>query len=925
MLANNVSRQADAADKTWLERLHDDGFALHPNYLLRVCGEPANLTLSLSDGQCQRHVDDILQLEHWLEANKEDYCGYVETCIKGLDDKAASNKLLKIKRNIFNCRPISTNLLADVEHVFDADSFRQVQDIVERINRLEQCRQELEQVYQNESDAISAQLNAVWQSKNLRHALSYSNPKIFEDLEALYQRPEKKIKRKKRRQLEAGLLRYASRSSLKTSPLSTFTPVFVGHWRTAKSSRDIELSGELTHRMEVKASLFQAIMHSLLSDYQRIKADFPIKLNPSMQLVDGQIQLKRVVPEAGLNGRVWGTGEVDVKLNANQMIQCLFVAFQQLQQSEVLADELIAKVLTLAPKLEANVVDSYLAKLFDAQVFVVESGFYNQTELTTWAAQVLQRSSDAGAQQALAHLQQLEELLDEFPQLAAEQRLQSARRINDGIAAFADALQATPAAELQTPAFFENSYFVDDEVAVEQAFLEPFADDFKLLTELSVFFDVHQLAQTNFADFFVDRFGVDGECQDAAAFIDDFANRYGAGLPDFVADPSQLVKPSAITTEFKQAIATFTDYLLTQVFANDQQQRRVEQVQLDSAQLRQLLATVPAAIRERGASHSFLGQIAQADNQPLFVLNQVFSGHSGLLSRFFEVLGSDKINNIKDYLSAVSRDGESAEISGLFGFNANKHPQLTEQELQIPPFANNREETEKLALHQLTLVYDQLTHKVFFKSPTGRLLDCFYHGFLMPLLLPNLHRILTLLNMNGVLIYVLPILRSGRFSTREDISLIPRVSVGNVVLIRKSYMVPRELLPSAELPEAEFFAALQRFIQERQLPQSGFVRVSPFDTNPGSTDSKLDWSKLDFKNMKPFYVDFRNPRLVQLLYIALNRNDYPIVISEPLPDVDDQHVTVQQQPHVAEFQFEITKKPGTFKGQHHSTATQQGG
>lgn len=886
-----------------------EGFVLHPNFLIRVCGEPANLINDTTTGETYARLVEIAELSKTIESTKESYCKVIEEKIPGLEDKSVSNKLLKIKRNIFNVRPVTLSLVADVKHIFDSESFDKVEHIVAQVNQLHEFRDTLEDTYKQESATITERLQSLWQRKNLQHALSYSNTKLFTDFESLYRDPNKKVKPKKRRQLEAGLLRYASRSSLKTSPLSTFTPVFVGSWKETSDTHDIELSGELENRMEVKSGLFQAIIDSLLTDYKKVRDSFSLKLNPSLKLTQEGISLKKVTEGSSVNGRVWGSGELDVQFKMNQVIQCVLVAFHKMGRESAPVSEIIKAVLVLAPKLQAEFVDSVIAQLLDMQVFHVDSGFYGQVDLTGWCKAIIEKagpSAETGAgETALLNLQNIEALLQKFPLVTPHERIEVGRQIYTEIGALTESLQTTPSEELSSPAFFENSYLVDKDVCVGPSILDPFIEDFSLLTEMSPLFDVHQLAQTNFADFFLDRFGADGECADPVPFIKEFAEIYGVGLPDFVPDPDKLAPASETTKVFRETIAEFFVHLIDEVFEGE------EYVSLDPAEVGKFLAKLPQQIKDRGASHSFLGQIASKEDNQLFIINQVFSGHSGLLSRFLEVLEDDQLKNIRDYLTDVSRDGDYAEIPGLFGFNANKHPKLADQELSIPPFPANREETGKVVLDSMSLVYDKVTHRAYFKTAEGKLLDCFYHGFLMPLLLPNMHRVLTLLSMNGVLIYVLPILRSGRFSTREKIGLIPRVSLGNIVLVRKSHMIPRELLPSVELSEVAFFDGIQRFISEHSLPTSGFVRVSPFDTNPGSQDSKLDWANLDFKNMKPFYVDFHNPRLVQLLYLAMSRNDYPIVLSESLPDVDDQNLKVAGEYHVSEIQFEMTKKPAS--------------
>ena len=158
--------------------------------------------------------------------------------------------------------------------------------------------------------------------------------------------------------------------------------------------------------------------------------------------------------------------------------------------------------------------------------------------------------------------------------------------------------------------------------------------------------------------------------------------------------------------------------------------------------------------------------------------------------------------------------------------------------------------------------------------------------------------------MNSTMVYVLDALRSGRLVRHGEITRLPRLCLGRTVLIRRSWLVPRALLPDSTRTPLEFFRSVQQWRQRYELPTDGFVRVSPFEA---SAAESADWANMDFKNMKPFYVDFENPRLVQLLQRSLNRNDYPIVLSEALPGVGDQHVSVDGSPHVAELQFELTR------------------
>lgn len=881
------------------------GVALHPNYIVRVCGEPASLIKTTSTGATTAHLAKTFELNASVEATKQEVCDLIGDLIPNIEDKAQSRDVLKLKRNIFNLRAVSDELLAKVAPAFELGDYQQVTAFIEQINHLHHLRNSLSEVYRVESEQVSANLESVWQSKNLQHALSYTNTRLYADVTAMFANPGKKIKPKKKRQIEAGIMRYASRASLKTSPLSNFTPVYVGSWDGEVENAQWQFSGDIENRVELKVGLFLAIFDGVLKNYALIKDGFELKLNPSIKLKDGQLSFKQISAGMNVSGKIFGTGERAAQFKLNQVIQCVLAAFGRIGKASAKPKEIIDAVLAMAPKLKGEFVEQLLKQLFDMQVFTLETGYFGQNDIVAWSFSVLERLTFDDKDEAVALINSINQSLEAFLQAKNLERSQVVQGVYQKIEALAELMGAEIERDLMTPALFENSYLTGGEFKLGQGVLKPFIDDISLLTQASPFFDPQQQIQNDFADYFVERFTEHGECEDTQSFLAEFSEVYGVGKFGFQKDPNKLAAKSKVSKGYKGAVSEFESYLLDTVFCGE------DEVFLEPSEVEKCLSRLPKQILNRGASHSYLGQIANQGRDEKFVINQVFSGQSGLMSRFFEVLDEDQLEEIKSYLTSISRDGSYAEVPGTFGFNANMHPQLADQELVIDPFVPNFEATEKLNFDSLTLVYDEKLHKVYFKSPDGKLLDLWYHGFLMPLLLPEMHRTLALLGMNGVLVYVLQILRSGRFDKDEDIHFIPRVCLGNTVLVRRSHMVKRHVLPSAELSELEFFSEIQHMIRERQLPSDGFIRVSPFDTNPGSEEENLDWSNLDFKNMKPFYVDFNNPRLVQVLQLALNRNNYPIVITEALPATDDQHIQVAGQGHVAEIQFEITKKPNT--------------
>jgi hypothetical protein len=121
------------------------------------------------------------------------------------------------------------------------------------------------------------------------------------------------------------------------------------------------------------------------------------------------------------------------------------------------------------------------------------------------------------------------------------------------------------------------------------------------------------------------------------------------------------------------------------------------------------------------------------------------------------------------------------------------------------------------------------------------------------------------------------------------------------------WIFPRTLAPASTQDNLAFFESIQEWRQANGLPDQVFIRVSPVGEEVFTDPSKhMNWEKMVFKDLKPFFVDFDNPRLVRLLARAMSRSDFPLTVTEALPRLDDQHVfDEQRRGRVAEMHFEL--------------------
>ena len=80
------------------------------------------------------------------------------------------------------------------------------------------------------------------------------------------------------------------------------------------------------------------------------------------------------------------------------------------------------------------------------------------------------------------------------------------------------------------------------------------------------------------------------------------------------------------------------------------------------------------------------------------------------------------------------------------------------------------------------------------------------------------------------------------------------------------------------------------------IPERFFARAHK-QIEPAQIDSALD-------ARKPLWIDTRNPFCLEL-FERIARDVEWVVITEPLPDIDDSWIFIQGERHVSEFQIEM--------------------
>lgn len=874
---------------------------LHPVFIARVAGEPADILDGLGTGDTARLVGEITTLNEWLIKDGQDLVATIEALVPRLTPKQIRSAL-NVKRALFNRGAVKSadlSRLAEALGTATSDRIARYREAWDRLKAMEAATAE---TFDNELAASTDALLSMLQRRNVIDGLSYSNPQLLKKfLQRLPVDSASSAKGKARRNLEDTLLQYGARVATKTSPLSSFTMLGVGCWGSHGNDLGMEFGTDGERRVSFKGALFRHLTASILSDFERAAHIAPLEINPSAQVHGDRLQLKAVTPGSLGSGRFWGTGEDRVEAANNAVMMLIARIFEEGGRRPIAASELVRLACAKAPKLAPPAVWKFLAKLYQIQYLRPALGAFEQDDaMESYAALVARIEGELG--DALRGLiARMREHALTFQSEDAAGRSRAMLQLQEDVRETCELLGVDHDTPLFKPVLFENCYLRPQGEMLAPRDLEPYAADIELLLEAAVLTDLTHQTRCELADFFLSTFGPDGVCENVEAFLETFDEIYGPGK--FVEGDAGRRAPVSVVSKGLVEVADRFHDLLEPLL------RGAGEVCIDTDALRDVLDRVPEQIRNRSLSQSYLLQFARAADQRLAVVNQIFGGRSALMSRFLEVLDEPAINDVRAYVRNGSDTGYAVELPGVFGFNANYHPMLADAELSVPPFPEGRADADRVALGTTRMSYDANTHSVVLQTHEGRRFDVFYQGFLIPSLMPSMHRVLALVFGDGPSHFSIPTLLTRNIVGPNKLTEVPRLRLGSLVLSRRIWIIPFDQVPDVDLPPAEFFVAVQSWRAENGFPNEAFFRVIPIpgEEASGAEGEAVDWHNFKFKNLKPFYVRLDSPRFVRLMQRTLKRDSYSVSLTEVLPALNDQHVSVAGKKHVSELQVEMTR------------------
>ncbi len=913
---------------------------LFPYFVARVAGLPVRYMEALrSDGSVEL-LEELLRLEEHMELRRDGLVERLHAVVGDTADRRLRGKLLRLKRDVHNLRPLRQSQVSALESVLVADLATDLQLWADHWRHHSELQAQLEVTYEAEVTECRRLFQGFVEDDDFRHGLLLSSQQMFAGLRKYSQRPIDRLGAKER-QLERGLMRYFSRMVMKTSPFGTFTAIVEGQL-TDDRGRDgrgrdgrggnYELIGDPRQKqslVRLNKSIY-GVLQRQLSSNDAVRDVLPVERNPTLRRRDGQwhflsgkgmretfqrvpvtpvldlfveiLEAETALPLRALRRRVGEQVEApaaDIARYTERLLDTGFLRFRfGIGEQEVDWDRPLGELLAKVDDAEAAAVRDLIVSLRGAADAYAAAGVDGRRRLLSQARDHIAESYDT-----LNQRRQLRTDVPFYEDAGAAARLRVSAAAREGLeAALVEYIRLTsrlawPRHDHASMRHFFDTYYADGGPVPLLQFYEDYYRE-HLKEHLAKQERMVRGLPVEEAE--GDEAAADGTGEEGAF---DELNPFDLGVVDDIKSANdaltQLLRRRWRETPEAQQIILGRRDLAAAVQGLPQPQNPCLSISI-FAQLLPGMAT---------------------DGGPALLTSNYLKGFGKYFSRFLDVLPGHLQAAVVDNNRQLS-GAYLAEICGDGNFNANLHPPLVDHAVSYPTAESGSAE-DLLATSDL---YVEPTagdaHALSLRhGPSGQQVIPLDLGFQNPRMRPPLYQLLTsFAPACNFFLQVPDVLHSWDEMAAENadapmpaIAYRPRIVYdGCLVMSRRRWTVRADVLPrrQAKESELEFFERANRWRRQHGLPEEVFlsIRAVPVPSpvakptkKGGSEDAGKDGSEGDIdaeatplpkahkeqrdRLHKPQYVDFRNPLLVDLFGRATeNVESFQAYLYERLPD-----------------------------------------
>ena len=654
---------------------------INPHFICRVSGLPTDQIENLKSSLLQQLIKKFFSELKKIELKKNELSQRLYQLINTVNDKKIRSRLINLKRDIYNEKDELTadelnlsedilNELASLKEIF-VQKIILAKQLKESYNKEKQRTRCLFADYLSDGDF---QKGLLLSSKTL-----YSTQKIYQKSD--FEKLDRKIE-----QIERGLLRYFSRTSMKATPFGTFCAIIPGKLNGTNGNSSLSFSENPLKKKSL--ILINKDIYGIISNFIRKDPDIRKKLSIELnKTIDKKETIFYFLTE--IEGK-----EIFQRLEINPVLELLQECFekQPVIVYEELVNNLVSNVELEATKEE---VETYIDKLIGIGFIRFKIGIPEQ--MVDWQEpliEILKNTGIKNAGQICGFLEKIQSIVKDYEINSVEERVKNLGEITITLeSAFKD-LNITANIRSNLPLYEDATAYCS--VSVNENNIKEIENSLFSFIHKSQKLSYPRAEHANMRHFFNNYYNDTSKEISLLQFYEDY---YREHLK------SHLEKQQKF--QYKKDAEELKDYDLMNPFKID----LIKEIQTANKNISMLiskkwlefpdnpeinisrdeynLATENVKeIDQHNLSVSLFSQFIQegsdhSKNKLLLTGGHYLSGFGKYFSRFLYLFDPEVIEGI--YEANSNTNGEIlAEISGDANFNANLHPPLLKYEISYP-------------------------------------------------------------------------------------------------------------------------------------------------------------------------------------------------------------------------------------------------
>lgn len=828
---------------------------LFPWYLVRENAIPTNEFQSFRNETLIKIIRQYIAAEQKARQQKN-------ICIPMLEKEYAAsrdNRLLTLKRKLFNEKPIRAENI-DVPFQLQKE-LQEYTGLMEEVSALKQAyeRSLIQMGIENRQDLqrIFAEHNSILNplpllNRNFHHKLT----------KYLLESPSSH--KAKTRKLDFQLSRILSRSTLKTSPFSSFTSVSLKKWGEETKTRK-------QYRTRINFYILQKII-DVLAREEGIRETVYFRMAPKKEREEAWI----FTIQMDVNrGKIFNNVDKTIAVKKNTLLHVIDGLFQK-------RDAILYKDLAEALKPQAGKegAETFLAALIKNNILFPNAAvdeFAEYPEESFQMQMAIFAQQNEKAQHVLELFHEISRLLLAYETENGLDRFQLNEKIGEKVAEAGSILGVVFQQDL---VFYED--YVDDSIQGHQQLqhvIQREESTLHTIQKLSLLCNTTMELRSEFAHHFRLKYGSEKVSASQTDVYDLYMNivRLFTKWTDVLAPVEGLKSPLAQKMEVYKAEVK----RLFQQAKNDDIKS-----ELDVGKINALYEDYQAHFRAKADSSTVMFQLEDGK----MIVNKVYSGKLRLFLRFFHYY--QELYEDPEFAAYINRTfpGNTLEIAEGFGFNANHHRSFIPNRLVLGNSRGYKEGDKAITLAELYFRYDEQDQLVYLYNERHEKIDSVdVIGSLVDYMLPYSIQILNMNNSPRFDIDYIHIWEEKEGALVAD--YIPRLQVNDVTISRRRWVLNTSLVKRDPVFSEQSFELIKQF-SEQGLPTEFFVKKYVSENKP------IDYAAIKRTELKPQYINIRSPIYLQNFIKMLDQTEF-LLIEEVYPVIDGYEKNLEYQIEMA--------------------------